>query len=103
MAKIKEETARIFHYVMEQEDENITAKDIAEALGVEDVRKINGAITAAYCRHREEVNGEKVITPLMERVEGELEIENEDGTVKHVPAKFIKMTDFGRNFNIDAD
>jgi hypothetical protein len=34
----------------------------------------------------------------MERVEGELEIEKEDGSVTHKPVKFIKMTDAGRAF-----
>ena len=34
----------------------------------------------------------------MERVEGELEIETEDGKLKHETVKFIKLTDAGRAF-----
>lgn len=103
MAKMNENSIAIYNYVKEHEDEKITAKDIAKALDIEDVRKVNGSITAAFQRHREEVNGEKVIVPLMERIEGELEIEGPDGKVKHETVKFIRLTDAGREFDIDAD
>ncbi len=103
MAKMKENSVRVFDYVKAHEDENITAKDIAAALGFEDVRSVNGIITAAFVRHREEVNGEKVIVPLMERVEGELEIETEDGKIKHETVKFIKLTDEGKDFVCEAE
>ena len=103
MAKMKEMNVKVFNYVKEHEDENITAKDIAKAFGMEDARSVNGIITAAFQRHREEINGEKVIVPLMERVEGELEIETEDGKVKHESVKFIKLTDAGRAFEVEAE
>lgn len=99
---MKENSIKIYNYVKEHEEENITAKDIAEALGL-DPRSVNGSITAAFQRHREEVDGEKVIIPLMTRVDGEIEIINEeDGTVKHQSTKFIKLTEEGRNFDINA-
>lgn len=101
MAKMKENSIKIYNYVKEHEAENITAKDIAEALGL-DPRSVNGSVTAAFQRHREEIDGEKVIVPLMERVEGEIEIETEDGNVKHQSTKFIKLTEAGRNFDINA-
>ena len=94
---MKANSYNVFEYVKEHEEENITAKDVANALGL-DPRQVNGIITAAFQRHREEVNGEKVIIPLMERVEGELEIETEDGKAKHERVKFIKLTDAGREF-----
>lgn len=103
MAKMKENSVRIFEYVKAHEDENITAKDIAAALDIDDVRKVNGSITAAFARHREEIDGEKVIVPLMERVDGELEIETEDGKVKHESVKFIKLTDAGRAFTCEVE
>ena len=90
-------TLSVFEFVKAHEDENVTAKDIATALEL-DPRKVNGIITAAFQRHREEVDGEKVIVPLMERVEGELEIETEDGKLKHETVKFIKLTEAGRAF-----
>ena len=100
---MKEKTRQIYEYVRDHENENITAKDIANALGIEDARSVNGSITAAFCRHREEIDGEKVIVPLMERVEGELEIETESGKIKHESVKFIKLTEAGREFDPTAD
>ena len=92
---MKENSYNVFNFVKEHENENITAKDIAEALDL-DPRQVNGIVTAAFQRHREEKNGEKFIVPLMERVEGELEIEKEDGKIKHESVKFIKLTEEGR-------
>ncbi len=102
MTKMKENSYNVFNYVKAHEDENITAKDIAAALDL-DPRQVNGIITAAFQRHREELDGEKVIIPLMERKEGELEIETEDGKVKHESVKFIKLTDAGRAFEVECE
>lgn len=102
MAKMKEDSVKVLEFVKAHEDENVTAKDIAAALDF-DPRKVNGIITAAFQRHREEVDGEKVVIPLMERVEGELEIETEDGKVKHETVKFIKLTDAGRTFEPEVE
>lgn len=102
MAKMKENSYNVFNYVKTHEDENITAKDIAAALEL-DPRQVNGIITAAFQRHREEQGDEKVIVPLMERVEGEIETETEDGKVKHETVKFIKLTDAGRAFEAECE
>lgn len=102
MAKMKENSVKVFEYVKAHEDENITAKDIAAALDF-DPRQVNGIITAAFQRHREEVGDEKVIIPLMERVEGELETVTEDGKTKHETVKFIKLTEAGREFEVEAE
>lgn len=102
MARKSENSIKIFNYVREHEDENITANDIAEALDLTP-RQVNGSITASFQRHREEIDGEKVIVPLMERIDGELEIETEDGKIKHKAVKFIKLTDKGHEFDIDAE
>lgn len=102
MAKMKENSVNVFNYVKAHEDENITAKDIATALDL-DPRQVNGIITAAFQRHREAQGDEKVVVPLMERVEGEIETETEDGKVKHETVKFIKLTEAGRAFEIEAE
>jgi hypothetical protein len=99
----RENRIKVYEIVKAHEDENVTAKDIAAALGMADARSVNGIITAAFARHREEVDGEKVIVPLMERVEGEIETETEDGKVKHEAVKFIKLTDAGRSFDVYAE
>ena len=94
----------IYNYLKEHEADNVTAKDIAEALDL-GVKSVNGTITAAFVRHRSDevdADGKKIIVPLMERVEGELEIETEDGKLKHEAVKFIKLTEAGRAFDINA-
>ena len=80
MAALKENSKNIFNYVREHEDENITAQDIADALGL-GVKQVNGSVTSAFQRKN-----------LMERIEAERTLE--DGT--HAKVKFIKLTDTGR-------
>ena len=70
---LKENSRKIYDYVVAHEAENITAQDIADALGL-GVRSVNGSVTSAFCRKG-----------LMERVEAE-----------------IKLTDEGRAFDPDA-
>lgn len=100
---MSENSVKVFEYVKVHENENITAKDIAVGLGFDmengkGVKQVNGIVTASFQRHRETIGEEKVIVPLMERVEGELQIEQEDGSIKHERVKFIKLTDAGRAF-----
>lgn len=102
MAKMKVNSYNVYNYVKAHEDENITAKDIAAALEL-DARQVNGIITAAFQRHREQQGDEKVVVPLMERVEGEIETETEDGKIKHETVKFIKLTDAGRAFEAECE
>lgn len=82
---VSENSKKVFDYVKANEDKDITAKDIAEALGLS-ARGVNGAITSAFQRKG-----------LMERVEAE--VENEDGDV--VKVKYIKLTPEGRNLDYD--
>lgn len=49
MAALKENSKNIFYYVQAHESENITAQDIADALGL-GVRQVNGSVTSAFCR-----------------------------------------------------
>lgn len=96
--KLKENSRLVYDYVKAHEDENITAADIAEATGLTS-RQVNGAITMAFQRHKEEIDGEKVEVPLMERIPAELE--QEDGS--HKAIKLIKLTDAGREIEIEED
>jgi hypothetical protein len=86
MAALKENSKNIFNYVREHEDENITAQDIADALGL-GVKQVNGSVTSAFQRKG-----------LMERIEAERTLE--DGT--HAKVKFIKLTDLGRAFDPES-
>lgn len=83
MAALKDSSKKVFNYVKEHEAENITAQDIAEALGL-GVQQVNGSVTAGFTKKG-----------LMERIETEIEVE--DGTHKKV--KFIRLTEKGRLFD----
>ena len=92
--KLKENSLTVYNFVKEHEDENITANDIAEATGLTS-RQVNGIITMAFQRHKDE---EKNEVPLMERVVAE--VEEADGT--HSKVKLIKLTDEGRNITVEV-
>ncbi len=94
--KLKENSLMVYNFVKEHEGEDITVKDIADATDLTP-RQINGIITMAFQRHKEEVDGEKVEVPLMRRVPAE--VEQEDGTHKQI--KLIQLTDAGRSIEIE--
>ena len=96
--KLKENSLMVFNYVKEHQDENIIADDIANATGLSS-RQVNGIITMAFQRHKEEVDGEKVEVPLMERIPAEIELE--DGTHKQV--KLIRLTYEGMQLDVEAE
>lgn len=96
--KLTENSRIVYDYVKTHENENITAADIAEATGLTS-RQVNGAITMAFQRHKEEIDGEKVEVPLMKRIPAELE--QEDGS--HKAIKLIKLTDAGREIEIEEN
>lgn len=95
---LKENSRKIYDYVKANDGADFTAADIAEAIGLP-VKSVNGSITAAFQRHTEVVDGEKVTVPLMVREEAEVALE--DGT--HTKVKFIRLTDAGKAFNPDAE
>jgi len=67
--------------------------DIAEATGLTS-RQVNGIITMAFQRHKDEDKNE---VPLMERVVAE--VEEADGT--HSKVKLIKLTAEGRDIEVE--
>ena len=107
MGKFSEKALKIKEYVQAHEDENITYTDIAEALGLGS-KSVNATLTAAFTNHKEptgeEVDGKPVkeAKPLMERIPGEIQIEDEDGKVTHKSVKFIRFTDYGRTYDYEA-
>ena len=96
--KLKENSKMVYDYVKAHEDDDITANDIADAIGLTP-RQVNGIITMAFQRHKEEVDGEKVEVPLMERIPAEME--QEDGS--HKPIKLIRLTNEGRNIEVETE
>ena len=81
---MKENSKRILNYLKEVNGTNVTAADVAEALGIEK-RSVDGSFTSAIQR--------KGRTPA--------EIELEDGTHKQV--KFLSLTAAGLAFDPDAE
>lgn len=80
---MKENTLKVFNYLKDMHGQNLTAADVAEALGLEK-RSVDGIFTSAIQR-----KGLGVRTPV--------EIELADGTHKNV--KMLSLTAAGMNFN----
>lgn len=84
---MKENSKKVLNYLKGINGEQITAADVASALGLEK-RQVDGIFTSAIQR-----KGLGVRTPA--------EIELEDGTHKQV--KFLSLTSEGMAFDPDAD
>lgn len=88
MAAMKENTKKVITYLQGLDaTDNVTAADVADALGLEK-RSVDGIFTSAVQRKQ---YGERV----------EAEVELEDGTHKKV--KFLKLTEAGRALDVNAD
>jgi hypothetical protein len=87
MAKMKENSRKVFDYLKQINGANVTAQDVADALGLEK-RSVDGIFTSAIQR-----KGLGVRT--------ESEIELDDGT--HKAVKFLSLTSAGMAFDPDAD
>ena len=84
---MKENSKKVLEYLKEINGENVTAADVAEALGIPK-KSVDGIFTAAIQR-----KGYGVRVPA--------EIELEDGTHKNI--KFLKLTDAGYALDPTAD
>lgn len=84
---LKPNTIAVINYLKEVNGQNVTAADVAEALGLEK-RTVDGIFTSAI--QRKELG---VRTPA--------EIELPDGSHKQV--KFLSLTEAGMNFDTTAD
>ena len=84
---MSENSKRVLNFLKENDGVDLTAADVASALGIEK-RSVDGAFTSALQRKG---YGERIPA----------EIELEDGT--HKAVKFISLTDEGKNFDPDAE
>ena len=84
---MKENSKKVFVYLKENHGTDVTAADVAAALGLEK-RSVDGIFTSAIQR-----KGLGVRVPA--------EVELEDGT--HKAIKFLSLTDAGMSFDPDAD
>ena len=88
MAAMKENTKKVITYLQGLNDsDNVTAADVADALGLEK-RSVDGIFTSAIQRKNLGVREEA-------------EVELEDGTHKKV--KFLKLTDAGKAIDVNAE
>lgn len=85
MAVMKENTKKVFEFLRTVEGQNVTAADVAEALGLEK-RSVDGIFTSA-------------IQKKGYGVRQEAEIELEDGTHKKV--KFLHLTEAGMTLDLE--
>lgn len=83
---MSDNSKKVLNYMKEINGENVTAADVAAALGLEK-RQVDGIFTSAIQR-----KGYGVRIPA--------EIELDDGS--HKPVKFLKLTDAGMAFDPDA-
>ena len=84
---MKENSKKVLEYLKSINGENVTAQDVADALGLEQ-RSVDGIFTSAIQR-----KGLGIRTPA--------EIELDDGS--HKAVKFLSLTDAGMAFDPDAD
>ena len=84
---MKENSKKVLNYLKEVNGKQVTAADVAEALGLEK-RSVDGIFTSAIQR-----KGLGVRVPA--------EVEMEDGT--HKAVKFLTLTDEGLVFDPDAE
>ena len=86
MAAMKENTRKVLDYLKEHNGENLTAADVAEALGLEK-RQVDGIFTSAFQRKG-----------LGECVPDEVTLE--DGS--HQKVKYLHLTQSGLDLDPDA-
>lgn len=84
---MKENSKNVLNYLKENKGVNLTAADVAEALGLEK-RQVDGIFTSAIQRKK---LGVRTVA----------EIELEDGTHKQV--KFLSLNDAGMAFDPNAE
>lgn len=87
---VSEKSLTVLNYLKEIGDANVTAADIAEALGMEK-KSVDGVVTSGLQR--------KGYT---ERIPAQIEVQDEEGNTKFKDVKFIKLTDAGKNYSHEA-
>ena len=84
MKPVSEKSLTVLNYIKDNADANLTAADIAVAVGMEK-KTVDGVITAGLIRNKN----------LVERVDAEVELE--DGTHKGI--KLIRLTPAGEAYD----
>ena len=85
---VSEKSLQVLNYLKSIGDANVTSQAIADALGLAK-KTVDGVVTAGLIRGKN----------YAERVEAEMEITAEDGSVQHKPIKLIKLTEAGKAYS----
>ena len=88
---VSEKSLVVLDYLKSIGDQNVTAADIAEALGMEK-KSVDGIVTSGLIRNKN----------YAERIPAQIEITDEEGNTKYKDVKFIKLTDAGKNYDHEA-
>jgi len=93
MAKaVSEKSLIVLDYLKSIGDQNVTAADIAEAVGMAK-KTVDGVVTSGLIRNK----------GLAERIPATIEVgTDEEGKVETKEVKFIKLTDAGKNYDHEA-
>ena len=80
---VTEKSLVVLNYLKENADRNVTAADIADALGM-NKKQVDGVVTSGLQKKG-----------LTERIPAQIEITNDEGNVEYKSVKFIKATEKG--------
>lgn len=87
---VSEKSLTVLNYLKSIGDANVTAADIAEALGLEK-KSVDGIVTSGLQRKG-----------LTERIPAQIEVTDDEGNAKFKDVKFIKLTDAGKAYDHEA-
>ena len=90
MKAVSEKSLVVLNYLKSLGDANVTAADIAEALGMEK-KSVDGIVTSGLQRKG-----------LTERIPAKIEVTNDDGNATVKEVKFIKLTAEGAAYDHEA-
>ena len=88
---VSEKSLTVLNYLKSIGDANVTAADIAEALGMEK-KSVDGIVTSGLIRNKN----------LAVRIPAQIEVTDEEGNTKFKDVKFIKLTDEGQAYDHEA-
>lgn len=88
--QVSEKSLVVLNYLKDHQGENMTAADIAEALGME-TKSVDGIVTSGLQRKG-----------YAERIPAQIEVTDEEGNTKFKDVKFIQATEAGLNYDDEA-
>ena len=88
---VSEKSLVVLNYLKDNQGVNMTAADIAAALGMEK-KSVDGIVTSGLIRNK----------GLAERIPAQIEVTDEEGNVKYKDVKFIQATAAGLAYDHDA-